>query len=198
MSWELIFLFSFLHLISALFPTFYECKSGIFRFIEDKRSLFGNWSWVSFLRISYSFKFLALLQFSLACLGVICRIYVCTSKINFQCVDFFVFFWCWYSVVFYTFVSFPVKINWFSINDIVTLRGNFFFSFLHLISTPFPTVDKREGGIFQVSRGREDSSEILLYYVYFLLSIILHFALLFILLFYLWVLFVDCIYVLEN
>ena len=155
MALVVIFLLSCLHLISALFPTFYERKSGIFRFIEDKRSLFGNWSWVSFLRISYSFKFLALLQFSLACLGVICRIYVCTSKINFQCVDFFVFFWCWYSVVFYTFVSFPVKINWFSINDIVTLRGNFFFSFLHLISTPFPTVDKREGGIFQVSRGQE-------------------------------------------
>ena len=150
-----IFLFSFLHLISALFPTFYERKSGILRFTGEERNLFGNWYWVSFLRIPYSFKFLFVLQFSLACLGVICRMYVCTSKINFQSIDFFVFFWCWYSVVYYTFFSFPVKINWFPINDIVTLRGNFFFSFLHLISTPFPTVDKHEGGIFQVSRGQE-------------------------------------------
>ena len=47
---------------------------------------------VSFLRIPYSFKFLVVLQFSLVCLGVICRMYVCTSKINFQSVDFLVFF----------------------------------------------------------------------------------------------------------
>ena len=87
-----IFLSSFLHLISAFFPTFYKRKSGIFRFTGDKRSLFGIWSWVSFLRIPHSFKFLVVLQFSLACLGVICRMYVCTTKINFQSVDFFVFF----------------------------------------------------------------------------------------------------------
>ena len=87
-----IFLFSFLHFISALFPTFYERKSGIFRFTGDKRSLFGNWYCVSFLRIPYSFKFLVVLQFSLVCLGVICQMYVCTSKINFHYVDFFVFF----------------------------------------------------------------------------------------------------------
>ena len=149
------FLFSFLHLISALFHTFYEHKSGIFRFTGDKGSLFGNWSWVSFLRIPYYFKFLPVLRFSLACLGVIGRMYVCMSKINFQSVDFFVFFWCLYSVVYYTFLWFRVKISWFPINDIVPLRGNFFFPFLHLISSPFPTVDKRKGGIFQVSRGQE-------------------------------------------
>ena len=114
-----IFLLSCLHLISALFPTFYERKSGIFRFTGDKRSLFGSWSWVSFLRIPYSFKFLAVLLFSFACFSVKCRMYVCTSKINFQSVDFFVFFWCWYSVVYYTFLSFPVKIGWFPINDTV-------------------------------------------------------------------------------
>ena len=35
------------------------------------------------------------------------------------------------------------------------LRGNFLLPFSHLISTPFPTVDNRKGGIFQVSWGQE-------------------------------------------
>ena len=86
------------------FPIFHKRKGGIFRFTRDKRSLFGNLSWVSFLHIPHCFKFLVVLQFSLACLGGICWMYVCASKINFQSFDFFVFFWCWSAVVYYTFL----------------------------------------------------------------------------------------------
>ena len=45
-----------------------------------------------------------------------------------------------------------------SVQQHCALRGNFLFSFLHLISTRFPTFHKGKGGIFQVSKGEEKFS----------------------------------------
>ena len=125
-----IFWFLLLHLISTLFSAFYRRKSGIFRFAEEKRSLLGNRCWVSFLRIPYSHKFLAVLSFSLVCLAVICRTYVCTRKINFQYVDFF----CFLMIVFRCLLQISLvscENKWTSFPRHCALRGNF----LHLVFT---------------------------------------------------------------
>ena len=93
MPYEVIFLFWFLHLMSIPFPIFHNHKGGILRFPGEERSLFGNSSWVSFLRFPSSLKFGNVLHFSLVCLGVICRLYVCTRKLFFNpLISLFVFY----------------------------------------------------------------------------------------------------------
>ena len=74
----------FLHLISTLFTTFYKRKGRIFRFLEEKRSLWGNTCQVSFLRIPYSPPFRIVLRSFLLCLSVICWPHVCSRELIFN------------------------------------------------------------------------------------------------------------------
>ena len=74
----------FLHLISTPFATFYKCKGRIFRFLEEKRSLWGNTCQVSFLRIPYSPPFRIVLRSFLLCLSVICWPHVCSRELIFN------------------------------------------------------------------------------------------------------------------
>ena len=74
----------FLHLISTPFATFYKRKGRIFKFLEVKRSLWGNTCQVSFLRIPYSPPFRIVLHSSLLCLSVICWPHVCIRELIFN------------------------------------------------------------------------------------------------------------------
>ena len=71
-------------MISIPFATFYKCKGRIFKFLEVKRSLWGNTCQVSFLRIPYSPPFCIVLYYSLLCLNVICWPLVCSRELIFN------------------------------------------------------------------------------------------------------------------
>ena len=71
-------------MISTPFATFYKRKGRIFKFLEVKRSLWGNTCQVSFLRIPYSPPFHMVLHSSLLCLSVICLPHVCSRELIFN------------------------------------------------------------------------------------------------------------------
>ena len=71
-------------MISTPFATFYKRKGRIFKFLEVKRSLWGNTCQVSFLRIPYSPPFCIVLHYSLLCLSVICWPLVCSRELIFN------------------------------------------------------------------------------------------------------------------
>ena len=53
--WDVILIFSSFHLISVSCPTINEHISGFFRIVGSRRSVWGKSSWISSLRIPYSF-----------------------------------------------------------------------------------------------------------------------------------------------
>ena len=71
-------------MISTPFATFYKRKGRIFKFLEVKRSLWGNTCQVSFLRIPYSPPFCIVLNYSLLCLSFICWPIVCSTELIFN------------------------------------------------------------------------------------------------------------------
>ena len=82
----------------------FKRKGKILRFPVVKISLLGISSWISFLRIPYSLKFYTVLHIYLVCFRVICLLYVCTRKLIYESVYFFVFFLSWSCVVYSSFL----------------------------------------------------------------------------------------------
>ena len=82
----------------------FKHKGIIFRFRVVKRSLLKINSSISFLPIPYSLKFCTVFHIYLLCFRVICLLYVCTRKLIYESVYFFVCFLSWSCVVYSSFL----------------------------------------------------------------------------------------------
>ena len=82
----------------------FKHKGRIFRFRVVKRSLLKINSSISFLTIPYSLKFCTVFHIYLLCFRVICLLYVCTRKLIYESVYFFVCFLSWSCVVYSSFL----------------------------------------------------------------------------------------------
>ena len=121
------------------------------------------------------------------------------EKINSESVNFFVCFFILMLRCRFIFSLISRQHIGVPFNDIVSWELIFLFSFLHMFSTPFATFYKHKDRILKFPEKRKEvCREILVRLVSFVSPIFLNFILFFILLFYISVLFVDRMYVVEN